>query len=211
MLTQAINARAPRALTLAAKLLRRGNIIALPTDTIYGLAAAAFNPQAVARIYRLKRRPAEKAIPVFVGSLDELGRVCGDVSPAARRLLTRYWPGGLTAILPAHPALPGVVTHYGPTVAVRIPNHPVVLQLLTLLNAPLAVTSANLSGQPTPPDAAGVKTTFNGRVPLVLDDGPSPGSLPSTIVDFTRTPPQILRRGAVTIPPSRPASCRSKR
>ncbi|MFQ5577807.1 MAG: L-threonylcarbamoyladenylate synthase [Anaerolineae bacterium] len=204
MLTQTINARAPQSLALAAHLLRRGDVIALPTDTIYGLAAAAFNRQAVARIYRLKRRPAEKAIPVFVGSLDELGRVCGDVPPAARRLLEQYWPGGLTAILPAHPSLPGVVTHHGPTVAVRIPDHPVVRQLLALLNAPLAVTSANLSGHPTPPAAAGVKTAFNGRVPLVLDDGPSPGSLPSTIVDFTRTPPQILRRGAITVTLSRP-------
>ena len=196
---QQVKAQSPQSLQLAIEHLNRGEVIALPTDTVYGVGCLAFNAQAVAEIYRVKERPADKPIPVFVASLDALGQVCTDVPPGALPLLKKYWPGGLTAVLPAHPDLPGIVTNNGPTVAVRIPNHPAVLALLKELKQPLAVTSANLSGQPTPITAEGVAQQLQNRVPLVLDDGPSPGQTPSTIVDFTSQPPKILRQGAISL------------
>ncbi len=201
-LTKLLPANDPHALVLAAQLLRQGEVVALPTDTVYGVGVLAFNAEAVAKIYNVKERPANKAIPVFVASVDDLGQVCRDVPPNVLPLLEEYWPGALTVILPASPALPGIVTNYGNTVAVRIPNHPVVLNLLALLKEPLAVTSANLSGQPTPAIPAEIKTQLEGRIPLVLDDGPAPGGVPSTILDLTRFPPKVLRQGQVQIPPA---------
>jgi len=201
--TKLLAANDPHSLVLAANLLRQGEVIALPTDTVYGVGALAFNAKAVAKIYAVKKRPANKAIPVFVASVDDLGRVCSDVPPGFLPLLKAHWPGALTVILPASPGLPGVVTNYGNTVAVRIPKHPVVLNLLALLKAPLAVTSANLSGQPPPAVPAEIKRQLEGRIPLILDDGPRPGGIPSTILDITQSPPQILRQGAVQIAPRR--------
>jgi len=201
MQTERLDARHPDSLARAVALLRRGEVIALPTDTVYGVGALAFRADAVAAIYRVKNRPPHKAIPVFIAAVEELSRVCRDVPSAVYPLLRRYWPGGLTVILPAASALPPVVTHGGPTVAVRIPNHPVVLDLLARLGEPLAVTSANLSGQPTPRTAQGVQAQLAGRLSLVLDDGPSPGDTPSTILDLTQSPPKILRAGAVTLSP----------
>lgn len=197
--TKLLLANEPHSLVLAAQLLRQGEVIALPTDTIYGVGALAFNAGAVAKIYDVKKRPADKAIPVFVASVDALKQVCGDISPDILLLLEEYWPGALTVILPASPALPGVVTNYGDTIAVRIPNHPVVLNLLALLKEPLAVTSANLSGQPTPTTPAEIKTQLEGRIPLILDDGPASGDVPSTILDLTQLPPKVLRQGEVQI------------
>ncbi|OQY30123.1 MAG: threonylcarbamoyl-AMP synthase [Anaerolineaceae bacterium 4572_5.2] len=198
-MTKLIPANDPHSLVLAAKLLRQGEVVTMPTDTVYGVGALAFNAEAVAKIYAVKERPADKAIPVFVASVDALGRVCSDVSPDILPLLEQCWPGALTIILPASPALPGIVTNYSATVAVRIPNHPVALNLLALLKEPLAVTSANLSGQPPPSTPAEIKTQLEGRVPLILDDGPRPGGIPSTILDLTQSPPKILRQGAVQI------------
>lgn len=191
-------ARERESLKIAADTLRRGDIIALPTDTIYGLAALAFDPVAVAKIYTAKNRPAHKAIPVFVASTADMPRVCREIPGTAKPALQALLPGALTVILPAHPALPGIVTNFGDTVAVRIPDHPVVLELLALVGEPLAVTSANLSNHPTPPTAAGVAQQLAGRIALVLDDGPSPRRDPSTILDLTQSPPKILRQGAIS-------------
>ncbi len=202
--TLLLEARSPQSIAGAVEALRRGAVIALPTDTVYGVGATAFNPQAVAQIFALKNRPPEKAIPVFVPSIAALPQVCRPIPKAARALLSRYWPGALTVILPAHPSLPGIITNYGRTVAVRMPNHPVVMALLAELGEPLAVTSANLSGRPTPKTAGGVQKEFAGRLPLVLDDGPSPADTPSTIIDLTCVPPGILRQGSLVIPPESP-------
>ncbi len=197
-MVEILPAREKKSLTIAADALRRGEIIVLPTDTIYGVAAMAFNPDAVEKIYAAKNRPPHKAMPVFVASLAEMPRVCREIPTAAQPALQALLPGALTVILPAHPALPGIVTNFGNTVAVRIPNHPVVLALLAQVGEPLAVTSANLSDQPTPPTAAGVVQQLGDRVSLVLDDGPSPRNEPSTILDLTQSPPKILRHGAIS-------------
>ena len=196
-MVEILPARKKESLKIAAELLRRGEIIVLPTDTIYGVAARAFDPDAVAKIYAAKNRPPHKAIPVFVASVADIPRVCREIPAAAQPALQALLPGALTVILPAHPDLPGIITNFGDTVAVRIPDHPPVLELLALLGEPLAVTSANLSDHPTPPTAQGVAAQLDDRVSLVLDDGASPRREPSTILDLTQSPPKILRYGAM--------------
>lgn len=198
-MTEILKARSPQSLTRATDLLLQGEVIALPTDTVYGVAALAFDHEAVAKIYQVKERPFDKAIPVFVPSVADLSRVCGDIRPAVLPFLEQYWPGALTVILPVSPNLPGIVTNNGPTVAVRMPDHPVVMQLLAMVGQPLAATSANISGRPNPQTAAAVEAQLQGRIPLILDDGPTPSNLASTILDLTQWPPQVVRQGALEL------------
>jgi tRNA threonylcarbamoyl adenosine modification protein (Sua5/YciO/YrdC/YwlC family) len=200
-MTILLEAGRPDSLKQAVEALRRRETIVLPTDTVYGVGALAYDAAAVTGLFRVKERPSEKAIPVFVGSVADLPRVCGEIKPVLLPVLEYYWPGGLTAVLPASSSLPMVLTNNQPTVAVRMPNHPVVIELLVLVGEPLAVTSANLSGQPTPRTAAEIKDQLEGRVALILDDGPSPLAEPSTILDLTQFPPKILRQGAVQVAP----------
>lgn len=196
-----LDARSAQTIAQAVTILRRGAVIVLPTDTVYGIGAMAFNAQAVAQIFTIKNRPPQKAIPIFIPSIDGLPQICHTIPEMAWPLLARYWPGALTVILPAQPSLPGIVTNHGQTVAVRMPNHPAVIALLTELGEPLAVTSANCSGHPTPNTAIGVQKEFAGQLPLILDDGPSPTNTPSTILDLTQSPPEILRQGTLFLPP----------
>lgn len=198
-MTKIIPCNKPTALKSAMDRLIQGDIIALPTDTVYGLAALAFNTTAVAQIYKVKARPNDKAIPVFIASVDQLDEVCQQVPTQILPWLNKHWPGALTIILPAAPTLPGIVTNHQPTVAVRIPNHAFVLDLLRGINQPLAVTSANISGEEPALNAYQVEAQFGDSVPLILDDGPSPGNKPSTIVDLTQTPPCILREGVLKL------------
>ena len=198
-MTILLEARRPASLKQAVEALRRRETIVLPTDTVYGVGTLAYDAEAVAGLFRVKERPSEKAIPVFVGNMAELPRVCGEINPVLLPLLEHYWPGGLTAVLPVSTSLPTVLTNNQPTVAVRMPDHPVIAELLAMVGEPLAVTSANLSGQPTPRTAAEIKEQLDGRVTLILDDGPSPLAEPSTILDLTQFPPQILRQGAVQV------------
>lgn len=198
-MTEILKARSPQSLARATDLLLQGEVIALPTDTVYGVAALAFDAEAVAKIYQVKERPFDKAIPVFVPSVADLSRVCRDIPPAVLTLLEQYWPGALTVILPVSPNLPGIVTNNGPTVAVRMPDHPVVMQLLAMVGQPLAATSANISGKPNPQTAADVEAQLQGRIPLILDDGPTPSNLASTILDVTQWPPQVVRQGALEL------------
>lgn len=199
-MTEILKARSPQSLTRATELLFQGEVIALPTDTVYGVAALAFDAEAVAKIYQVKERSFDKAIPVFVPSVADLSQVCRDIPPAVLPLLEQYWPGALTVILPVSPNLPGIVTNNGPTVAVRMPDHPVVMQLLAMVGEPLAATSANISGRPNPQTAADVEAQLQGRIPLILDDGPTPSKLASTILDLTQWPPQVVRQGALELP-----------
>lgn len=197
METRILSANDPSALAAALDVLRHGGVIAFPTDTVYGVGAHAFQPEAVRRLYVAKNRPAEKAIPLLIASVDDLPFVAAEVSETARRLAARFWPGGLTLVVPRHPRVPDVVSS-GPTVAVRVPDHPIPLALIAALGAPLAATSANLSGQPSPTTADQVVAQLRGRVVLVLDGGPCPGGVPSTVIDVTVDPPVILRHGAIS-------------
>ena len=184
------------AIAQAAALLRSGDLVIFPTDTVYGVGALITHPQAVARLYRVKDRPGEKAIPLLIADPEDLGQAVTKVTPAARRLIARFWPGGLTLVLPKRPEVPAEVSP-GPTVAVRLPDHAGTRALIRAAGAPLAATSANRSGQPSPRTAQEALAQLGGRVPLILDGGPCPGGVPSTVVDCTVDPPRLLREGAI--------------
>jgi L-threonylcarbamoyladenylate synthase len=181
------DARAP-ILAAAVAARRRGGLVVLPTDTVYGLAAHPDLPDAIARVYAVKARPAEKALPLLVESAAQAATVC-DVSPLAERLMARFWPGGLTLVLAIHGA-PG-------TLALRMPDHPVPLALIRALGAPLATTSANRSGEPSCTTAAAVRAQLPTGYAVLIDAGPSPGGRDSTVLDLTCSPPRVLRPGAI--------------
>jgi L-threonylcarbamoyladenylate synthase len=188
----------PEDLAQALRVLRGGGVVAFPTDTVYGVGAHAWLPGAVERLYVAKRRPREKAIPLLIAGVDALPQVAVDVPEAAYSLARRYWPGALTLILRRDSRVPDAVTSGQETVAVRAPDHAVTQALIAGLEAPLAATSANLSGQPAPDTAQGVLDQLDTRVELVLDGGKCPGGIASTIVDLTVDPPAVLRTGGIS-------------
>ncbi|HEX5415061.1 MAG TPA: L-threonylcarbamoyladenylate synthase, partial [Chloroflexota bacterium] len=141
------------ALDHAADVLRSGQLVVVPTDTVYGLAAALTRPDAVARIYDVKRRPPERPIALLVDQIAEVEQVAAEIPEAARVLMEKFWPGGLTILLPKRPDVPDVITAAGPTVAVRMPDHPVPRALIRRLGMPMPTTSANRHGMPSPKSA----------------------------------------------------------
>ena len=181
----------------ALDILQSSGIIAFPTDTVYGLGTLAFNQNAIESIYTAKNRPIEKAIPILIGDLSDLDKITVDIPNMALRFAARFWPGPLTCIVPKKHTLPLAVSAT-PTVAVRIPDHPDARALLRA-TGPMAVTSANISGQPSPATAQEVYDQLNGRIPLILDGGTTPGGIPSTLVDCTGEKPVILREGPITL------------
>ncbi|MCG2767265.1 MAG: threonylcarbamoyl-AMP synthase [Anaerolineae bacterium] len=183
----------------AAGILRAGGLVVIPTDTVYGVAGNAYLPEAVERIYHVKERPKDKAIPLLLADSEQVQDVASDIPPEACRLMEAFWPGGLTIILPKRPRLPDVVTAGGATVALRMPDHPFVLALIRALGAPLAVTSANVSGHPPATTANEAVDELRGRVALIVDGGMCSGGVPSTVLDLTVSPPRVLREGAVSL------------
>ncbi len=181
----------------ALDVLSGGGLVVFPTDTVYGLGAMAFDANAVSKIYMAKGRGQEKAIPILVSDVDQIHRVSSGVSDYAVKLGKKFWPGPLTIVVPRHPTIPDVVSPLK-TVGVRIPNLNVARELLRL-TGPLAVTSANLSGQTSPSTAKGVFAQLTGRIPLILDGGVTPGGIPSTVVDCTGEAPEILREGPISL------------
>jgi len=181
----------------AMDVLNSGGILAFPTDTIYGLGALAFDNAAIESIYTAKKRPAEKAIPILIGDPADIVQVAENIPDMALHFTARFWPGPLTCVLPKKPTLPSAISAT-PTVAVRIPNHPDAIALLKAAG-PMAVTSANISGQPSPSTAQEVSAQLNGRIPLILDGGKTPGGVPSTLVDCTGDKPKILREGPISL------------
>jgi len=186
----------PDAITRALGILNSGGLVAFPTDTVYGLGALAFNGQAIESIYMVKDRPMEKSIPILIGDTDDLEKISTDIPEIALKLAARFWPGPLTLVLPKRPELPREVSSTL-TIGVRIPNHPVARNLLNMAG-PMAVTSANLSGQPSPSTANEVFNQLAGRIALILDGGRAPGGIPSTVVDCLGGDLQILREGPIT-------------
>jgi L-threonylcarbamoyladenylate synthase len=182
----------------AAELLRGGELVAFPTDTVYGVAAVADQPGAVARLYVAKGRPPEKAIPILLADVQDLDAIVEQVSDRVRRLVARFWPGGLTLILPKSNAVPAAVSPT-PNVAVRLPDLLLTRQTIAAVGTPLAVTSANQSGQPSTRTAAGVLAQLGGRIAAIVDGGTCPGGVPSTILDCTIDPPRVLRIGAIPL------------
>ena len=184
--------------------MRAGEIVALPTDTVYGIAADLALPDAIERLFAAKRRPPDKAVALLLADAAQ-AEVLGIVGPAARVLAARFWPGGLTLVVPRRPEarLPDVLAAGAPTVGLRVPDHPAPRALAAALG-PLPTTSANLSGQTDARDAAEVAATLGGAVALVIDGGPIRGGPGSTVVDCTLERPRVLRSGA--IPPARIAA-----
>jgi len=188
----------PEDLAQAIRVLRAGGLVAFPTDTVYGVGAYAWLPEAVEQLYVAKQRPCDRAIPLLIAGVEALPQVAIDVPEAAAILARRYWPGALTLVLRRDPRVPDAVTAGQETVAVRVPDHPVTQALIAALGAPLAATSANLSGKPAPDTAQGVLAQLDTRIDLILDGGTCPGGIASTIVDLTITPPVILRAGDIS-------------
>ena len=189
----------PDAFEQALAVLHAGEPIAFPTDTVYGVGAAGLDSRAVVRLFDVKDRPRHQAIPLLLADLDDLRTVCPAVPPVAEELAARHWPGGLTLVVPAAKHLPADLLAGGTTVAVRIPDHPLLRELIRRLGRPLAATSANLHGQPNPVTAQDVAADLGTRIPLILDGGPTLGDVPSTIVDVTTAAPRVLREGVVRV------------
>ncbi len=182
----------------AANMLRRGSLVALPTETVYGLAADATRERAVRAVYGAKGRPEEKPLNVLVDGMEMVETVCRDIPAAAYRLAEEFWPGPLTMILWGNGALPPIVSAMGATQGVRCPAHPLTLAVLRALGKPLACPSANLSGYPSPKSAQDVLEQLSGRIEAVLDGGPCAVGVESTILDLTATPCRILRQGGLS-------------
>ncbi len=180
----------------ASEVLRAGGVIALPTDTEYGVAAHGLLKDAIERLYVVKERPNEKAIPLLLAATEDVAQVAREVPPAARALMRVFWPGALTLVLKKQPHLPPAVSATD-TVAVRVPDHAVVRALVRALGAPLAATSANKSGQPELLDAGEIARVLGAELDLILDGGRCPGGVPSTVVDVSGHAPRILRQGAI--------------
>ncbi len=197
MLTIIRPADQPGAIDRALVILQDDGLVAFPTDTVYGVGGMAFSAAAIDQLYQVKDRSTEKAIPILVGSIDQLSEVTSEVNNLARRLVERFWPGPLTLVLPRHPDLPSNLSP-SPTVGVRMPDHPIALALLNRSGA-LAVTSANLSGGPNTLSAQEVFAQLNERISLILDGGRTPGGQPSTVVDCTGAKPVILRPGPISL------------
>jgi L-threonylcarbamoyladenylate synthase len=188
----------PASLRRLAAALRRGELVAIPTETVYGLAAHALDARACRAIFRAKRRPANDPLIVHVPGLAEAEQLA-EFNATARRLARRFWPGPLTLVLPKKACVPGIVTSGGPTVAIRAPAHPLARRLLKLAGIPLAAPSANLFGYISPTTAAHVSEGLGARIPHILDGGASTVGVESTVLDITNPArPRIFRPGAVT-------------
>lgn len=197
MRTEILPASSPDAIARALEVLRSSGLVAFPTDTVYGVGALAFDGRAVESIYAAKDRPVEKAIPVLIGDPEDLEKVGLDIPPSARRLASRFWPGPLTILVPKRTELPEAVSATS-TVGVRVPDHEVARTLLRAAG-PMAVTSANISGAQSPTMAHEVQEQLGGRIALILDGGPTPGGIPSTLVDCTTPELRVLREGPISV------------
>ncbi len=197
MKTEIITASSTDAIQQTLAVLQVGGLVAFPTDTVYGVGALAFDNKAVESIYIAKDRPVEKAIPVLIGDAEDINKVASEVPLMAKKLVEQLWPGPLTIIVPKHLGLPDSVSATN-TVGVRVPDHIVARSVLRAAG-PMAVTSANLSGQPSPSTAEEVFTQLNGRIALILDGGKTPGGVPSTLVDCTGSQPIVVRQGPISL------------
>ena len=189
----------PNAVRDAAAILRRGGLLGIPTETVYGLGAAALNEDAVSRIFLAKGRPQDNPLIIHVPDASWLESYCRDVPPAAYQLAERFWPGPLTMILPRRDIVPLQTTGGLETVGVRCPNHPVTLAIIEAAGVPIAAPSGNTSGRPSPTTAAHMIEDMDGRIDGIVDGGPCTVGVESTIIDLTVTPPRLLRPGGLPL------------
>ena len=198
MLTERLTTQ-PADIAVAAALLRAGEVVAIPTETVYGLAGNALDAAAVERIFLAKGRPADDPLIVHLAGAADLPLVASDIPPTAARLSAVFWPGPLTLILPRQAAVPLSVTAGRETVAVRVPAHPVARAVLQAAGCPLAAPSANRFGHTSPTSAAHVLDDLDGRIAAVIDGGDCAFGVESTIIDCTVEPPRLLRPGAISL------------
>jgi L-threonylcarbamoyladenylate synthase len=196
MQTLILPAEKPAAIESAVALLREGEIIAFPTDTVYGLGSDAFYAPGIIKLFEAKGRDSNKAMSILIGDIDQAELITDHMTRCAKKLIAKFWPGGLTVIVPRKSNLPELISTTK-NVGIRMPDHPVALELLRTFG-PLATTSANLSGGSNPQSAIDVFDQLNGRVPLILNGGVCSGGIPSTVVDCTGDKPVILRLGAIS-------------
>ena len=184
---------------LAGRLLREGQLVGMPTETVYGLAANAFDPAAVEKIFKAKGRPMDNPLIVHISHISQVEQLVKEFSPKARALAEAFWSGPLTIIMPCSDKVPTQVTAGLPTVAVRFPSHKAAQQIINAAGVPLAAPSANLSGSPSPTTAQAVYSDLKGRVPLIIDGGQCQVGLESTVITVATDVPTLLRPGGITV------------
>lgn len=182
----------------AAELIKSGNVVGMPTETVYGLAANAFDKTAVAKIFEAKGRPSDNPLIVHVADLDTAANAVSEIPPIAKKLAERFWPGPLTMILPKSDKIPMITSGGLDTVGIRMPSHTAARRLIELCGVPLAAPSANLSGSPSPTTAKRVFEDMNGRIPAIIDGGESDVGVESTVISFEGDGIRILRPGGIT-------------
>ena len=183
----------------AAELLKLGKLVAVPTETVYGLAANGLDHDAVSEIYEVKGRPETKPINLLISSMEDVEQFCMDIPEEAYKLAEAFWPGPLTMILKKKSNVPEIVTAGGKTVGVRCPAHEMTLSLIRETHLPLATPSANISGKPSPKNVQQVLEYFDGKIPCVIDGGQCSVGVESTIIDMTSKPFKVLRLGGLSI------------
>ena len=198
MKTLLLSASAPETPAVAANLIKSGGLVALPTETVYGLGANGLDPEAVAKIFIAKGRPGDNPLILHVTGPEQLPLFCHDIPDSAWRLAERFWPGPLTMVLPANDCVPKRTTGGLSTVAIRCPKTEVTREIIRLAGVPIAAPSANLSGKPSTTTAQHVLHDHDGKIDAIVDGGPCAVGVESTIVDLTENPPRLLRPGGVT-------------
>ena len=195
LLLSALDAATP---ATAAEIIKSGGLVAIPTETVYGLGANGLNPDAVAKIFEAKGRPQDNPLILHVADAVEIEKFCHSIPESAYKLAEKFWPGPLTMVLPARDSVPKCTTAGLPTVAVRCPDNAVTREIIRLSGCPIAAPSANISGKPSTTTAEHVMHDHNGKIEAVVDGGPCRVGLESTIVDLTEDRPRLLRPGGIT-------------
>jgi len=182
----------------AVQIIRKGGVVAIPTDTLYGFAACSTDAIAVEKVFELKRRPMDMPIPLLISDPEDIHKVASEVPPEAVLAANHFWPGELTIILKKSVLVPDVVTAGLNTVGIRVPNHWIPRSIAKQLGAPITGTSANRHGEPSIPNAQSVKDNFDCEIDLIIDDGTTGNGTASTLIDFSSSRPVILREGSIS-------------
>jgi L-threonylcarbamoyladenylate synthase len=193
-----VSTKIQKQINKAVEILRKGGVIAYPTDTVYGLGTGIYNESGIKRVYEIKKRSAGVALPVLLADVSQIHEVAKDLPPDAWRLIKEFMPGGLTLIVYCSRVISDLITAGGDTVAIRIPDHPVPQALIKGLGMPIVGTSANISGRPTLTSAEDVRREFGKSVDMVIDAEPAPNGKESTVVDLASAIPVVLREGVIS-------------
>jgi L-threonylcarbamoyladenylate synthase len=197
MITEVLSVSNSQSLARAEEVLKHNGLVAFPTDTVYGVGALAFNGDSIERLYKVKTRSKDLPLPILIAGPEQLELVAQNLTRTTKILANHFWPGPLTIIVERHPGLPEDLSGTS-TVGVRVPNHAFARDLIRLVG-PMAVSSANLSGQPSSRTREEVLADLDGKIELLIDGGATPGQVPSTVVDCTAETPLILRKGPVSL------------